>query len=157
VNEVVRAAARGVVGAMAMTGLRKLSSGLGLVSETPPEAILRQRLGLVMAALPRGRRQALKALVQPQRRRAITEATHVGFGAAAGAVYGALPPQVRQSPWSGPAYGVAVWAGYELGIAPMLGVSHAGRRKPAERVAFVVDHLLYGIVLTEPRRPPQQP
>ncbi len=154
-NDVIRAAARGVVGAMAMTGLRKLTSGVGLVSETPPEAILRQRLGLVMAALPKGRRQAVKALVQPQRRRALTEAAHVGFGAAAGATYGALPAGFREAPWSGPAWGVAVWLGYELGIAPMLGVSHAGQRKPAERVAFVADHVLYGLVLAEPRRPPQ--
>jgi hypothetical protein len=154
-NDVVRAAGRGMVGAMAMTGLRKLSSGLGLVGETPPEAILRQRVGLVMAALPKGRLEALKALVQPQRRRALTEAAHVGFGAAAGAVYGALPSHVRQAAWSGPAWGLAVWAGYELGMAPVLGVSHAGRRKPAERVAFVADHVLYGLVLAEPRRPPE--
>ena len=40
-------------------------------------------------------------------------------------------------------------------MAPMLGVTHAGGRKPAERVAFVADHLLYGLVLAEPRRPPQ--
>ena len=147
-NDVVRAAARGVVGAMAMTGLRKLTSGLGPGERDPAEAILRQRLGLVMAALPQGRRQALKALVQPQRRRALTEAAHVGFGAAAGAGYGALPAQVRQAPWSGPGVRASrSGPGYELGMAPMLGVSHAGRRKPAERVAFVADHLLYGLVL----------
>ena len=152
---VVQGAARGAVGAMAMTGMRTLTSGLGLVGQTPPEAIIRQRLDLVVAALPHGRREALKALIRPGRRRALGEAAHVGFGVAAGAAYGALPAQVRQAGWSGPAWGIAVWLGYELGLAPLLGVSHAGSRKPAERVAFVADHVLYGLVLREPARPPQ--
>jgi hypothetical protein len=95
---------------MAMTGMRKLTSGLGLVGQTPPEAIIRQRLDLVMAALPNGRRAALKALIRPERRRALGEAAHVGFGAAAGAAYGALPAEVRQAGWSGPAWGIVVWS-----------------------------------------------
>ena len=152
---VLKGAARGAVGAMAMTGMRKFTSGLGLVGQTPPEAIIRQRLDLVVAALPKGRRAALKALIRPEQRRALGEAAHVGFGVAAGAAYGALPPQVRQAGWSGPAWGIVVWLGYELGLAPVMGVSHSGSRKPAERVAFVADHLLYGLVLREPARPPQ--
>lgn len=154
-NDVIRAAARGGVGAMAMTGLRTLAQGVGLVRETPPEAIFRQRLSLVMAAMPRGRREMLKAAFVPRRRRALMEAAHVAFGAVAGAGYGALPAQMRQAPWSGPVYGLLVWSGYQLGMAPALGLSHSRRLKPAEQATFVVDHVLYGLVLAEPRRAPQ--
>jgi hypothetical protein len=42
VRAVLHGGARGVVGAMAMTGMRVLTTELGLVEETPPEAIGRQ-------------------------------------------------------------------------------------------------------------------
>ena len=42
-GEVVHAAARGGVGAMAMTGMRVITTELGLLEQTPPQAIARQR------------------------------------------------------------------------------------------------------------------
>ena len=43
--------ARGAVGAMAMTGMRVLTTELGLVEQTPPQAVGRQRArGLRSAA-----------------------------------------------------------------------------------------------------------
>jgi hypothetical protein len=46
-----------------------------------------------------------------------------------------------------------VWLGFELGIAPLLGLSQAKRLRLAERGALAADHLLYGLVLSERRRP----
>ena len=42
-GEVLHAGARGTVGAMAMTGMRVITTELGLVEQTPPQAIARQR------------------------------------------------------------------------------------------------------------------
>jgi len=154
-GDVVQAAARGAVGAMAMTGMRTLTENLGLVGQTPPQAIFRQRIALLLAVMPTGRRKGLKGLITPGRRKAAMETAHIAFGVGAGAGFGALPPSVRRSAWAGPIYGLVVWLGYELGIAPALGLEHAGKRKPLEHVAFAADHLLYGQVLSESRRPPR--
>jgi hypothetical protein len=48
-----------------------------------------------------------------------------------------------------------VWWGFELGIAPALGLSQAKRARPVDRIALPADHLLYGLVLSAPRRPTQ--
>jgi len=154
-GDVLQAAARGAVGAMAMTGMRTLTENLGLVGSTPPEAIFRQRLSLLLPLLPKGKSKGLKGLMTPGRRKAVMETAHIAFGVGAGAGFGLLPPAIRRSAVAGPVYGLAVWLGYELGIAPALGLSHAGKRKPLEHVAFAADHLLYGQVLSESRRPPR--
>ena len=49
-------------------------------------------------------------------------------------------------------YGLAVWLGFEMGIAPTLGLSQAKRVRMVDRLALAADHLLYGLVLSEPRR-----
>jgi hypothetical protein len=46
--------------------------------------------------------------------------------------------------------------GFETGIAPVLGLRQAKRVRLAERIAFAADHLLYGLVLSEFRRRPQE-
>jgi len=141
--EIAHGALRGAIAAMAMTGMRNVTTGLGIVKETPPIAIVRQRALGISKKLPR------------KRRRAATELFHWGYGAAGGAVFAALPAQVRQAPWAGPAYGLAVWIGFEMGIAPVLGLDLGKRERAAERLAFALDHLLYGFVLSETRRRPQ--
>jgi hypothetical protein len=95
-GEVLQAAGRGAVGAMAMTGMRVITTDLGLLKETPPQAISRQRA--------RGARRS---------------------AAAGAAALGALPRPVRPRPWGRPVYGLLVWLGFELGIAPALGLSQA--------------------------------
>lgn len=138
-GDVLRGAARGAVGAMAMTGLRVVTTELGLVEQTPPEAVSRQRA------------RGLRALVRraPRRqRRGLVEVAHWGFGAAGGAAFGALPGAVRRRGWAGPAYGLVVWLGFELGIAPLLGLKQATRVRVVDRLALAVDHLLYGLVLS---------
>jgi hypothetical protein len=143
-TDVAHSVLRGVIGAQAMTGMRTLTVYLGLAEEPPPRAILRQRARGLLRTVPKKRRPAF------------IELFHWSVGAFAGAIFGALPENVRRRRWSGPFYGLAVWAGYEGGIAPMLGLSHAKKPRPVERVAFAADHLLYGLVLSETRARPRE-
>ncbi len=89
VGDVLSGAARGTVGAMAMTGMRVLTTELGLVEQTPPQAVGRQRARGVRALLRRAPRK---------QRRGLIEAAHWAFGAGGGAAFGALPPAVRRRP-----------------------------------------------------------
>ena len=49
-----------------------------------------------------------------------------------------------------------IWLGFELGIAPVLGLSQAKKSRPVDRAGLAADHLLYGLVLNEGRRRPQE-
>jgi hypothetical protein len=131
-GDVLRGAAWGAVGAMAMTGMRVITTELGLVQQTPPQALKRQRA-------PR------------TQRRGLVEAAHWAFGASGGAAFGALSRPMRRRPWAGPVYGLVVWLGFELGIAPALGLSQAKRVRPVDRLALAADHVLYGLVLSATR------
>ncbi len=144
-HEVAHAALRGAIGAMAMTGVRTLTVEIGLVGQTPPQAITRQRARGLMRRIPRRRRPAAVELM------------HWSYGAVGGAAFGALPAGLRRQPWAGPVYGFVTWLGFEAGIAPLLGLNQATtKERPAERLALVADHLLYGLVLSEMRRRPQE-
>ena len=67
-----------------------------------------------------------------------------------------LPEGLRRSSWSGPVYGLVLWLGFELGIAPLLGLRHAKEPRPAEQIALAADHVLYGFVLSELRSRPRR-
>ena len=143
-HEVAHAALRGAIGAMAMTGVRVVTVHIGLVGQTPPQAIVRQRARGIMRRIPR------------KRRLAAVELMHWTYGAVGGAAFGALPDGLRRHAWAGPVYGFVTWLGFEAGIAPVLGLKQATtKQRPVERVALVADHLLYGFVLSEMRRRPQ--
>lgn len=146
VGDVLSGAACGVVGAMAMTGMRVITTELGLVEQTPPEAVGGQRASGLRSLLRRAPRK---------HRRGLIEAAHWVFGATGGATYGALPRAIRHRRWAGPAYGLVMWLGFELAIAPALGLTQAGRPRPVDRLALAADHLLYGLVLsaTRPTKP----
>jgi uncharacterized membrane protein YagU involved in acid resistance len=139
-GHIVHGAVRGVIAAMAMTGLRAFTISIGLVDEPPPRAILRQKS------------RGLLSLAGKRNRRALQELMHWGYGAAGGAGFAALPAEVRKRPWSGPVYGILVWLGFEAVQAPLMGLKQAKEFRPVERVALAADHLLYGCVLSETRR-----
>jgi hypothetical protein len=142
--ELGHAAVRGAVAAMAMSGFRVVTKNLGLVEQTPPQAMVRQKAHGLLRMVPRKRRLAAIQLA------------HWGYGAGGGVAFRLLPRQVRLQPWAGPAYGLVVWLGFELGIAPVLGLSQSKKPRPLERAAFALDHLLYGYVLSEFRAQPQE-
>ncbi len=138
-QRMINSGLRGAVAAMAMSGTRALTSSLGLIEQTPPEAVLHQSAPAMMAKLPR------------QRQAAVAELAHWAFGVVAGAGFGLLPLGLRRYRWAGAAYGVVVLTGFEVGIAPALGLSQAQHARPVERVIFLADHLLFGIVLAPPQ------
>lgn len=139
-RDIAHAATRGVVAAMAMTGVRAVTGGLGIVAEIPPQAMIRQIAPRVIKKVPRRRQDAVIELV------------HWAYGGVGGAGYGVLPAAIRGKPWAGPTYGLLIWAGFELGIAPLMGLRQArGAGRTGERFALAVDHALYGLVLSEIR------
>jgi hypothetical protein len=143
-RELAHAGLRGTIAAMAMTGMRAFTVDLGIVEQTPPEAVLKQRARGLIRRVPR------------RRRRAGIEIVHWAYGAGGGMVFRTLPDEVRHRAWAGPVYGLAVWLGFEVGIAPLLGLTQAKRLRAVERTALAIDHLLYGLVLSEIRRRPQE-
>ncbi len=131
-------AARGVVAAMAMTGMRRVTTRIGLLDQVPPEAIAEEEVPGILAALPEDRRAV------------VIELLHWAYGGAGGAAFAALPAGLRRHPAAGPAYGVAVWLLFEAVIAPVLGLRW--KRAPRERLALLADHVMYGAVVgTGPR------
>ncbi len=109
-QRVINSGVRGVVAAMAMSGTRALTHSLGLVDQTPPEAVLHQQAPALMAKFPR------------EKRPAVTELAHWTFGAVAGAGFALLPVRLRRPRWAGAVYGLVVLTGFEAGIASAAGV-----------------------------------
>jgi uncharacterized membrane protein YagU involved in acid resistance len=135
-KEVIHAKLRGVIGAMAMTGVRVFAVHAGLIREDPPSRMVRKR---------RGRRP-----------RWVVELVHWSMGGLFGIGYGLLPEGVRRRVWSGPLYGLLVWLGFDSLVAPALGLKERDWPKGRERAVFVADHLLFGFVLGEMRERPRE-
>jgi hypothetical protein len=129
---------------MAMTGMRTFTENIGVLEETPPDAVVGTH------APPSVRRLA------EEHRTAITELSHWAYGALGGLMFSVLPPSLRRHPLSGPAYGLAIWLGFELGVGPLLGLEHSRSRRPASRAVLALDHILYG-VLVAGRLAPERP
>jgi hypothetical protein len=133
---VIRAGARGLVAAMAMTGTRTVTAAVGGPHEkSPPQAIVEERAPRPVRELPARHRQAL------------TELAHWGYGAGGGVLFALLPHQIRTRASAGPLYGLALWLTFELAIAPALGVRHTRHRAALWRTVIAFDHVLYGIMV----------
>lgn len=142
---ILHATVRGVVAAMCMSGMRSLTVRLGLLKLTPPEMVVAEQASGLIERIPEPRREAAVELL------------HWAYGAVGGGMFGLLPDRVRLQPWAGPVYGAVLWLGFESMVSPALGLGNQRRARTAvERVALTVDHLLYGAVLAELRRKPQQ-
>jgi uncharacterized membrane protein YagU involved in acid resistance len=136
VSEIIHAKLRGVIGAMAMTGLRVFALHAGFIREDPPSRLVRKK---------RGRRP-----------RWVVELVHWAMGGVFGIGFGVLPEQLRRRRWSGPVYGLIVWMGFDTVVAPAFGLTERDWPKGRERTVFVADHLLFGLVLNEMRARPRE-
>lgn len=83
-----------------------------------------------------------------QTRTAITTVAHFGFGAAAGALYGALAGKRRSTATAGIIYGLSVWAlAYGVGL-PSLGLHPAAADDTSERnEVLIASHVVWGAAL----------
>jgi hypothetical protein len=82
-------------------------------------------------------------------RQAATWASHFGYGAACGAVYGALAANtrlpVRAAAAAGVGFGLAVWAGSYLGWLPAAGILRPATEHPPRRNALMIAaHAVWG-------------
>nr|WP_249188108.1 hypothetical protein [Nocardiopsis sp. MG754419] len=123
---------------MAMSGARRLAVGLEMVERTPPESILREGVPAMLRGIPE------------ERHLAAIELAHWGYGAAAGAAFGLLPAGLRRWRLTGPVYGVLSWGLFEVALAPALDLAHAHRAGTRERMALLLDHVLFGLIVGEP-------
>lgn len=131
---------------MTMSALRQVTTGLGLVDQTPPDAILKQRALGPLIRLP------WLAYFVARRQVALIEIFHWAYGAGGGAAFALLPRSVLRKEWSGPGYGIVTWIAFELSIAPVLGLDQARKMRPVERLMFALDHVLYGVILAGDRK-----
>lgn len=133
-STMVRTGVRGLVAAMAMSGLRQATTSLDMLENSPPKSVLEKLTPGLLNRLDRSRRPALIA------------AAHWGYGLGAGVLFGALPAHLRHRPWVGPLYGVALLAVFHAGIAPTLRIEQR-LTDVHEQLSLIADHLLYGIVV----------
>jgi hypothetical protein len=140
----IHAAFRGIVAALAMTGVRMFATEAGLIREDPPARLARKQGKGLLKGVPRRRRGAAVELI------------HWAMGGVFGLVFGLLPEPIRMKAWAGPVYGFLVWLGFETAVAPAFGLKERRWPRGKERAVFVVDHLLFGLVLTEMRSRPRE-
>ncbi|MDG4811060.1 hypothetical protein O7634_30235 [Micromonospora sp. WMMD1120] len=130
----VRTGTRGVVAAMAMSGLRQATTSLNLVQSSPPKSVLEKLAPGLLSRVHHSHHPALLAVA------------HWGYGLNAGLAFGMLPAHLRHRVWVGPLYGAALLVVFHVGIAPMLRIEQR-LADVHEQVALIADHLLYGIVV----------
>lgn len=130
----VRTGTRGVVAAMAMSGLRQATTSLNLVESSPPRSVVEKLAPGLLNRLHHSQHPALLAVA------------HWGYGLSAGVAFGMLPAHVRHRLWVGPLYGLALLLAFHAGIAPALRIEQR-LTDVHEQAALIADHLLYGIVV----------
>lgn len=88
------------------------------------------------------------------RKRAAVQAMHWGFGAVAGAVYGAMvEAEPSLGAWKGAAFGLTLNKLTHETLLPRLGLAPAKEERPAqERISEWVTHAVYGIFTDTVRR-----
>ena len=139
----LRAAARGAIAAMAMTGMRTFTEEAGWLEEAPPDAVFSQDPKGVLAKVPESKRPI------------VIELSHWAFGAVGGVAFVMTPASVRKHPWAGLLYGLAVWGAFEAAVAPLLRLSQARQLRLVDRAMLAADHMLYGAIVAGSRWPQQ--
>ena len=91
----------------------------------------------------------------PERQKQVaTQGIHWGFGAAAGAIYGAaVEVEPSLGAWKGAAFGVTLNKITHESLLPKLGLTRPKEQQPAqERISGWVTHAVYGIFTDAVRR-----
>lgn len=129
-------AAAGLLATGTMSLVLALAKKAHLLGEPPPRKLTRKAMKRFGGASRRTTNVA-------------TVFTHAGFGAAMGAVYGALPPRVANAA-TGALFGLGVWAVSYAGWIPALGLmARPSKDRPGRPTAMILAHLVYGATLGE--------
>jgi putative membrane protein len=142
-RSILKGALAGLVGGLAGAGAKVLAEKIfppRVQSQTPPSVVLAEQVA--GHNLPEGQKQVVK------------HGIHWGFGAAAGAVYGALV-EVEPSlgAWRGAAFGLTLNNLTHESILPRMGLARPKDEQPTqERISEWVTHAVYGICTESVRR-----
>lgn len=81
-------------------------------------------------------------------RQVATGVAHFGYGAAMGAIYGAVCPPENVNVGSGIGFGLGVWATSYLGLLPALDILPSATEQPPQRTQLMIAaHVVWGIAL----------
>jgi putative membrane protein len=142
-RSVLKGAVAGFVGGLAGAGAKALAEQLfppRTHGQTPPPVILAEQVA--GHSLP------------PAQKQAAMQSIHWGFGAMAGAVYGAMV-EVEPSlgAWRGAAFGLTLNKITHESVLPRMGLSAPKEEQlPQERISEWVTHAVYGIFTDAVRR-----
>jgi putative membrane protein len=142
-RSIVKGAVAGMIGGLAGAGAKMLA-----------ERIFPPRIeGQVAPSVALAEQFAGHGLPEDKRRVAV-QAIQWGFGAAAGAVYGAMvEAEPSLSAWKGAAFGLTVNRLTHESLLPRFGLSRPKDEQPAqERISEWVSHAVYGIFTDVVRR-----
>jgi putative membrane protein len=142
-RSIVKGAFAGLIGGLVGAGAKMLAEKLfppRVNGQTPPPVALVQQV--TGHELPDGKRQ--KA----------TQYIHWGFGAAAGAIYGAaVEVEPSLGAWKGAAFGITLNKLTHETVLPKLGLTPPKNEQPAqERISEWVSHAVYGVFTDTVRR-----
>lgn len=131
----------GSVATLVMSGIMLAAGRAGLMGRMPPRKITEWLL-----------RRFRPWTIPSRRTRWLSALAHLGFGAGAGALYGAGtirgPARGARAVALGTAYGAAIWAVSYAGWVPALGIMPPPRRdRPGRPPVMFAAHLVYGAVL----------
>lgn len=139
----MKGAVAGLIGGLAGAGAKMLVEKMfppRVEGQTPPPVVLAEQV-------------TGRSLPQDQRNAAM-QGIHWGFGALAGACYGAaVEMEPSLGAWKGAAFGVTLNRLTHESLLPKLGLSKPkDKQPPRERISEWVSHAVYGIFTDTVRR-----
>jgi putative membrane protein len=142
-RSIAKGALAGLIGGLAGAGAKALAEQMlppRVQGQTPPPVVLVEQV----AGHP----------LPPSQQQIAMRTIHWGFGAAAGAIYGALVEvEPSLAAWRGAAFGLALNRLTHESILPRMGLSAPKDAQPAqERISEWVTHAVYGIFTDSVRR-----
>ena len=142
-RSILKGAVAGLIGGLAGAGAKALAEQLfppRTQGQTPPPVVLVEQVA--------GR------LLPPAQKRAAMQSIHWGFGAAAGAAYGAMVEvEPTLGAWRGAAFGLTLNKITHETVLPRMGLAAPREEQPPrERMSEWVTHAVYGIFTDAVRR-----
>lgn len=133
----------GVIGAVAMLPVFEGGRRLGLMRETPPNRVIDRAVATANATT------GIDGQVEAEERTVASTATHILYGAAAGAIYGVLQDELSlPAAPGGMAFGIALWTAGYVGWMPALSVlPRPWQQRTSDALVPFAAHLVYGVAL----------